>query len=67
MNKFVIIKNKDYPHIGRCVHCVARKYCGTSSKSKIKCECDMTQQYAINIKYVRNQKLLKIQKLNETM
>jgi len=57
-NRLKIIKNKDYPNIGRCVNCDARNLCGLISR--FKCECDLSQHY-INIKKERKQKLLKIQ------
>ncbi len=53
---FIIVKNKDYPFVGRCVYCEARDYCG----SAFNCECNLKEHYKKNIKKERKLKLQKI-------
>ena len=52
-----IIKNPNYPSVGRCVHCDARDYCGHI----MMCQCDLTEHYID----IRKHRKLKLQKLNE--
>ena len=54
-NIYKIVENKDYPEIGRCVHCEARDYCGPG----FGCKCTMKQHY-VNIQKERKRKLLKL-------
>jgi len=59
--EFKKVKYKDYLTIGRCVNCKARDICYLEI---FKCDCDFTEHYIINIKFIRK---LKLEKLNEKM
>ena len=59
-----LVHNKNYPHIGRCVHCDARDFCGiykTDGTRLFGCNANMKQHY----KNISKERKLKLEKLND--